>query len=53
MNKKADSNTIEASKPLDVADDNVDILQESKDEYSFDSDDCTVSTNCQSIIIND
>lgn len=37
--KKSDSNTIEASKPLDVADDNFDMLEESEDEDSFDSDD--------------
>ena len=31
--------TIEASKPLDVADDNFDMLEESEDEDSFDNDD--------------
>ena len=37
--QKSDSNAIEASKPLDVADDNFDMLEESEDEDSFDNDD--------------
>ena len=37
--KKSDSYTIEASEPLDVADDNFDMLVDSEDENSFGSDD--------------